>query len=32
MLEYTLKTKHVSFMLHGMCIIDFIKQKAPQNE
>ena len=26
--RYTLKTKHVSFKGHGMCIIDFIKQES----
>ena len=30
--KYTLKTKDISFMFHGMCIIDFIKQTSPKNE
>ena len=30
--KYTLKTSNISFIQHGMCIIDFIKQESSQNE
>ena len=30
--KYTLKTQHVSFYGHGMCIIDFIKQESSQDK
>ena len=30
--EYTFKTKGVSFMEHGMCIIDFIKQESAHSQ
>ena len=30
--KYTLKTKNISFIFHGMCIIDFVKQESPKDK
>ena len=30
--KYTLKTNNVSFIQHGMCLIDLIKQESSQNQ